>query len=76
MNSFELYDPTVVQTSHHYEDSHKRKAEHEHYASSISATINDLIHVGVVDMEEDDLSEDDMMEMIAMQMYYMSHTFD
>ena len=68
LNSFKVYDPTQVKTNHHFEDSHALKAEHEHYASSIAATITDLIHVGVHDMGEDfeELDDDEMMEMIAM----------
>ena len=62
MNSFKLLDPTVAQTNHHFEDSHRKRAEHDHYAEGLSETVIDLIHMGAVDEGEDfeDLSAEDL----------------
>ena len=78
VNSFDLLDPKTPQTSHHQEDSHQRKAEHEHYAESIAATVSDLIHTGAHEMGEDfeDMTADELMEIIAEQTFYMHHEFD
>jgi len=76
INSFELYDPTEVSTSHHYEDSHARKAEHEHYGTSIAATITDLIHDGAEEMDEVQWNEEDLMEITSTQMFWMPKNFE
>ena len=67
VNSFDLLDPKTTQSSHHQEDSHAKKAEYEHYAESISATVADLIHIGAHEMGEDfdEWTADDLMEIIA-----------
>ena len=53
VNSFKVFDPTVVKMSHHFEDSHARRAEHDHFASGMADTISDLIHMGAVEQGED-----------------------
>lgn len=67
VNSFDLLDPKTPSTSHHMEDSHNKKAEYEHYAESIAATVSDLIHIGVEEMGEEfeDMEEDELLDMIA-----------
>lgn len=54
VNSFELYDPIEVNSSHHFQDSHARKAAHDAMFSGMSDTISDLIHNHDNDEEEDD----------------------
>ena len=68
LNSFKVFDPTTVATNHHFEDSHAQRVEHDHYASSIAATISDLIHIGAHDMGEDfdDMDIDELLETVAM----------
>jgi len=53
VNSFKIYDPKVVSTSHHFEDSHREKAAHEHYAETIAARTDDLIHTGAAGTSPD-----------------------
>lgn len=68
VNSFKVFDPTNVKSNHRFEDSHARKAEREHYATSIAETISDLIHDH--DGEEDnfqDLELEDALETVAIQ---------
>ena len=49
------------------------RAEHDHYASSMAATISDLIHIGAHDMGEDfeEMETEDMLERISEQNFYM-----
>ena len=67
MNSFKLFDPTVASTNHHFEDSHARKAEHDHYSETLANTVQDLIHMGAIESGEefDELSGDDLRTNIA-----------
>jgi hypothetical protein len=44
LSAFKVFDPTKVVTNHHFQDSHERKAEYEHYARNIARKVNDLIH--------------------------------
>jgi len=55
--------------NHHFEDSHARRAEHDHYAESISAMISDLIHDGAEEMGEefDDMTAEGLREVLAVQ---------
>ena len=53
INEFELYDPTVVNTGHEFQDNHREKARKEDFAKQISTKIGDLIHMGVEDLGED-----------------------
>ena len=76
--SFELYDPQRVDTSHRFQDSHARKAEHEHYASHIAETVHDLIHMGVVQEGEDysEMTMDELVKTVSTQVYYLPKAFD
>ena len=78
VNSFKLFDPTSVKMSHHFEDSHARRAEHDQYASAISATITDLIHDGVVVDGEDfwEMEPDELLDSLAIEMFYMQPLLD
>ena len=78
LNSFKVFDPTTVKSNNHFEDSHNMKAEHEHYAESMAATISDLIHIGAHDMGEDfeEMETEDMLMTIAEQNFYMQQTFE
>ena len=78
VNSFKLFDPTVIKTNHHFEDSHAMRAEHDHYGSSIAATISDLIHMGAVQTGEEfaDMDTEEMVETVAIQTYYLQTHLD
>ena len=78
MNSFKLLDPTQAQTNNHFEDSHQRRAEHDHYAEGLSKEVLDLIHMGAVNEGEEfeDLTADDLREAIGYQTFYMQRNFD
>ena len=63
-----------MQTNHHYEDSHRRRAEHDHYTQAIADSIEDLIHTGVLLEEGEDFSSinrEELLETIALQNYYL-----
>ena len=68
VNSFKLFNPKVVKTSHHFEDAHRQKADHEHYVEAIVERIGDLFHTGADKMGEsfESLSRDELLESIAL----------
>ena len=73
INSFKLYNPKVVAMDHHFEASHQRKADHEHFADSISARTRDLIHEGIKFIDEDgfEVIPEDMYRALAEQTYFL-----
>lgn len=44
LNSLKVFDPMKANTNHHFQDSHEKKAEHQHFADTIASKVNDLIH--------------------------------
>ena len=73
VNSFKVFDPTHVQSNHHFEDSHARKAEREHYALSIADTVTDLIHDQSDEEDFLDLATEEALEVVASQVFYLQY---
>ena len=67
INEFELYDPTTVDTTHEFQDSHDAKARKEDYANKMASKIGDLIHMGVEQEGEDyyDMPIEKLQEAVA-----------
>lgn len=53
--------------SHHFEDSHQRRAEHDHYAHDLADRVGDFIHFGAVEQGEDweNMDLEELIETIA-----------
>jgi len=56
-------------TNHHFQDSHEKKAEHQHFADTIASKVNDLIHDRKSDQGVDphSLNTDELREAIGRQ---------
>ena len=68
-----VYDSSVISTSHHFQDSHRRKAENESWSSEVTDVVKSLIHDGASETGDDfsKMSIDDLYDNISLANYHL-----